>query len=272
MGRIRTERRVVHDLGDDQVSLRNIVETQRGAAVLGSIQPQPIDFSSDGSLSLEQVKKKIKPDDHHYARTRLLSFENTVGGKALPMNYLTEARDFCTQHNLALHLDGARVFNAAVFYGVDVAEITAKMDSVSICLSKGLGAPVGSVLCGSKAFIKEAHKWRKMLGGGMRQAGIIASAGLFALENNITRLAQDHNNASWLAEALSKIDGLKVTGQHTNMVFVDYLATLPSEIFASKLFDQGINICSSDSMRLVLHKNISKEDCERFVEVVRQVI
>jgi threonine aldolase len=243
-----------------------------GAAVLGSIQPQPINFASDGTLPLDSVKNKIKPDDHHFARTRLLSIENTVAGQALPLSYLTHARQFCDQHNLGLHLDGARVFNAAVYHQVPVSDITQMMDSVSICLSKGLGAPIGSVLCGTQSFIDEARKWRKMLGGGMRQAGIIAAAGLFALENNVERLIDDHNNAKWLATALSDVDGLKVKSQQTSMLFLDYMADKTPSEFATSLNEFGIKITAGNSMRFVLHKDVSRADCERVVEVIKKVI
>jgi threonine aldolase len=243
-----------------------------GAAVLGSIQPQPINFASDGTLPLDSVKNKIKPDDHHFARTRLLSIENTVAGQALPLSYLAHARQFCDQHNLGLHLDGARVFNAAVYHQVPVSDITQMMDSVSICLSKGLGAPIGSVLCGTQSFIDEARKWRKMLGGGMRQAGIIAAAGLFALENNVERLIDDHNNAQWLATALSDVDGLRVKSQQTSMLFLDYTADKTPSEFAASLNEFGIKITAGNSMRFVLHKDVSRADCERVVDIIKKVI
>lgn len=152
-----------------------------GAAVLGSIQPQPLEVQADGSLDLAQVAEAIKPDDFHFARTRLLALENTMQGKVLPISYLAAARAFTREHGLALHLDGARLYNAAVKLGVDAREITQHFDSVSVCLSKGLGAPVGSVLCGSSALIAKARRLRKMVGGGMRQAGSLAAAGLYAL-------------------------------------------------------------------------------------------
>lgn len=243
-----------------------------GAAVLGSIQPQPIEFEKNGSLSLELVKRKIKPNDHHYARTRLLSIENTVSGKPLPMAYLSDARKFCDEHGLGLHLDGARVFNAAVHHQVAIKDITSKMDSVSICLSKGLGTPLGSVLCGSKEFIHEAHKWRKMLGGGMRQAGIVAAAGLYALENNIERLIEDHKNAEFLASELSDIDGITVVAQATNMVFLQYHAKKPVTEFAELLYKQGINICAGEQIRLVFHKDISRQDCQTVVDTIKRIL
>ncbi|MCW5622370.1 MAG: low-specificity L-threonine aldolase, partial [Burkholderiales bacterium] len=170
-----------------------------GAAVLGSIQPQPLEFEPDGSLDLERAAAAIKPDDSHFARTRLLCLENTQGGKVLALDYLERAHAFARAHGLGLHLDGARLFNAAVEQGVPVGEIARWFDTVSVCLSKGLGAPVGSVLCGSAGHIAKARRWRKVLGGGMRQAGVLAAAGIYALENHIERLAEDHANARRLA-------------------------------------------------------------------------
>ena len=148
-----------------------------GAAALGGIQPQPVEVEPDGTLELGRVAAAVKPDDFHYARTRLLSLENTFSGKVLPLAYMREARDLCDRRGLALHLDGARVCNAAVKLGVEVAEITSLFDSVSVCLSKGLGAPAGTLLAGSRDFVAEARRWRKVVGGGMRQIGVVAAAG-----------------------------------------------------------------------------------------------
>lgn len=190
-----------------------------GAAALGSIQPQPVDFEADGTINLDKAAALIKPDDFHFARTSLLCLENTQDGKVLPMDYLEEAFDFATEKRLPLHLDGARVFNAAVSLGVDIKDICSGFDTVSVCLSKGLGAPVGSVLCGPSDLIAKARRWRKVVGGGMRQAGIIAAGGVYALENNIERLAVDHNNASLLNNLLSEIDQIEIISAATNMVF-----------------------------------------------------
>jgi len=190
-----------------------------GAAVLGSIQPQPLEVQADGSLDLDQVAAAIKPDDFHFARTRLLALENTMQGKVLPMEYLARARQFTRDNGLQLHLDGARLYNAAVKLGVDAREITQYFDSVSVCLSKGLGAPVGSVLCGSAELIGKARRLRKMVGGGMRQAGLLAAAGLYALDHNVERLADDHANAQFLAEGLREA-GFAVEPVQTNMVYV----------------------------------------------------
>ncbi|MBN4053626.1 low-specificity L-threonine aldolase [Haliea sp. AH-315-K21] len=232
-----------------------------GAAVLGSIQPQPINNEADGSIALENILAAIKPDDIHFAKSRLLCLENTTGGKVLPLDYLEAATSLASEHGLVNHLDGARVFNAAVKLGVDVEEIAKYFDSVSICLSKGLGAPVGSVLCGSKTLIKEAHRWRKMLGGGMRQAGIIAAAGIYVLENNIQRLQEDHDHAALLGQELAKIPQLDVDLEylHTNMVFLkssegDFIA------LSNYLEQRNILIDARYTARLVCHLDVSRED------------
>jgi threonine aldolase len=156
--------------------------------VLASIQPQTIDFQEDGTLDLGEVARNIKPNDFHFARTRLLCLENTQEGKVLPLDYLAQASSLAKQNGLSIHLDGARVFNAAVKLKVPVREITRHFDTISFCLSKGLGAPVGSVLCGSQKVIDKARRWRKVLGGGMRQAGILAAAGIHALPTMWTGL------------------------------------------------------------------------------------
>ena len=188
-----------------------------GAAVLGGIQPQPLPFESDGSLDLFAVQQNIKPPDFHFAKTRLLALENTQSGKALPQSYIAQARKLCDESNLNLHLDGARFFNAVIANQTTPTLLAQPFDSVSICLSKGLGAPIGSILVGEKDFISEARRWRKMLGGGMRQVGIVASAGLYALENNCERLIDDHNNAEAVASGLEEKFG-GIVEQHTNMI------------------------------------------------------
>jgi threonine aldolase len=173
-----------------------------GMAVLGSIQPQPIQNRPDGTLDLAEVEAAIKPNDPHFAVTRLLALENTIGGKVLPREYLADAVALARRRGLATHLDGARVFNAAMKLGTPVDELCAGIDTVSVCLSKGLGTPAGTVLVGRRDLIERARRVRKMLGGTMRQAGIIAAAGLYALEHNVERLAQDHANAQRLAKGL----------------------------------------------------------------------
>ncbi|TAL73551.1 MAG: low-specificity L-threonine aldolase, partial [Rhodanobacter sp.] len=192
-----------------------------GAAVLGSIQPQPIVQAEDGSLPLDRVAAAIKPVDPHFARTRLLALENTWHGHVLALDYLAAAHAFAREHGLGIHLDGARIFNAAIATGVSARAIAQHFDTVSVCLSKGLGAPVGSVLVGSAPLIAKARRWRKVLGGGWRQAGMLAAAGLYALDHHVARLADDHRRAAHLAGCLREIAGLNLLGQYTNMVFVE---------------------------------------------------
>lgn len=241
-----------------------------GAAVLGSIQPQPLDFETDGTLDLGKVEAAIKPDNYHFARTRLLCIENTQAGKALPVEYIPKAVAFAREKGLKTHLDGARLFNAAVKCGRSAAELAFGFDTVSICLSKGLGAPVGSVLCGGAEDILEARKWRKMLGGGMRQAGIIAAAGIFALENNIKRLAEDHYHAGLLAEGLAGIEELRVLpgSAETNMVFIE-LAPGKNNSFEAYLSERGIIVEGRGSFRLVAHLDIDESDIKRTIDTIK---
>ncbi|MGO3999982.1 low-specificity L-threonine aldolase [Pseudomonas fluorescens] len=233
-----------------------------GAAVLGSIQPQPLEVQADGSLDLDQVAATIKPDDFHFARTRLLALENTMQGKVLPLEYLARARRFTLEHGLQLHLDGARLYNAAVKLGVDAREITQHFDSVSVCLSKGLGAPVGSVLCGSVALIAKARRLRKMVGGGMRQAGILAAAGLYALDNHVQRLADDHSNAQRLAEGL-RAAGFEVEPVQTNMVYLN----IGDQADAIKAFaaERGIRLSASSRLRMVTHMDVSQAQIDQVI-------
>ena len=240
-----------------------------GAAVVGSIQPQPLDFEPDGSLDLGKVAAAIKPDDPHFARTRLLCLENTQGGRVLPLDYLARAGEFATRKRLALHLDGARIFNAAVHLGVSVTEISRPFDSVSVCLSKGLGAPVGSVLCGSRALVARARRWRKVLGGGMRQAGVLAAAGIHALARNVERLAEDHENARLLAEGLAGIDGLGVAPVQTNMVYVT-VAPGRSAPLREHLATRGMFVRGEGTIRLVTHLDVDRSDVARFVGAVKE--
>jgi threonine aldolase len=212
-------------------------------------------------LSLTKIEEKIKPDDIHFARTRLLCLENTQNGKTLPLDYLKQVAAFVKEKNLKLHLDGARLFNAVVKQNVPIQDITGHFDSVSLCLSKGLGAPVGSILCGPAGFVEEARKWRKMVGGGMRQAGILAAAGLYALENNVLRLALDHEHAEILAEGLSQFEQLEVERDpaQTNMVFFTMKAEKAKKM-ADFLGENNILISPGRTTRLVTHLDISRED------------
>ncbi|MNF43490.1 Low specificity L-threonine aldolase [compost metagenome] len=234
-----------------------------GAAVLGSIQPQPIEGEADGSLDLAKVEAAVKQDDFHFARTRLLALENTMQGKVLPLSYLAAARELTRRRGLALHLDGARLYNAAVRQGVAAREIARHFDSVSVCLSKGLGAPVGSVLCGSAELIGKARRLRKMVGGGMRQAGVLAAAGLYALEHQVARLAVDHANAERLADGLRGL-GYAVEPVQTNMVY----AQVGERADALKAFcaERGIQLIAAPRLRMVTHMDVSTADIDRVLE------
>lgn len=242
-----------------------------GGAVLGGIQPQPIDFEPDGTLDLNKVKKVIKPDDYHFAITRLLCQENTNSGKVLPIDYLSQAATFALENKLLHHIDGARAFNAAVKLNVPVQDIAKHFDSVSLCLSKGLGAPVGSVLCGDKEFIKRARRWRKMLGGGMRQAGMLAAAGIYALNHNVTRLTDDHNNAQLLAEKLNELEEFEVdiTYLHTNMVFAKMLKG-DVDALQRHLLQDDIKILAFNPLRFVTHLDVNEKDILTAVEKIKK--
>lgn len=240
-----------------------------GAAVLGSIQPQPIENAADGSLPLEKIVAAIKPIDNHFARTRLLCLENTIGGKVLPAAYIVEAVALARTHSLATHLDGARVFNAVVASQQSLASMCAPFDSISICFSKGLGTPVGSVLVGSQALIERAHRWRKVLGGGMRQSGLLAAACLYALQHNVERLAADHDNAAYLATHLASIKEITEISHATNMVF----ANVPKEhcvALEAWLKERGILTQTRYASRFVMHKDVSRVDIDVFVLALKE--
>jgi threonine aldolase len=241
-----------------------------GAAVLGSVQPQPIENAPDGTLPLEKVAAAIKPRDDHFARTRLLALENTIGGKVLPPAYLTEATDLARRHGLRIHLDGARILNAAIASKTALAELCEPFDTVSICFSKGLGAPVGSVLVGDVEAIDRARRWRKVLGGGMRQVGILAAACLYALEHNVERLAEDHANAEALARGLAQIPEMEVVSQATNMVFARAPEARAQDL-SQYLADHGIlaDMRKTPSARLVTHLDVSAADIEKVIGAVR---
>jgi threonine aldolase len=229
---------------------------QGGAAVLGSIQPQPLDNEPDGGISLLRITNAIKADDDHFARTRLLALENTIGGRVLPMAYVREVTDFAHAQGLATHLDGARIFNAIVKLKIGEPAAVAGFDSVSVCLSKGLGAPAGSVLLGPRDFIAQARRWRKALGGGMRQAGVLAAAGLYALQHHVPQLAEDHANAEFLAEELRAI-GLQVEPTQTNMVYLRIPApTVPA--LKLHLQERGILATIAPRTRLVTHLDLPR--------------
>ena len=235
-----------------------------GAAVLGSIQPQPLDNEPDGTLDLAKVEAAIKPDDSHYAITRLIALENTIAGKVIGRPYLADAVKLARKHKLSIHLDGARIFNASVKLGMPVKDLCAGFDTVSVCLSKGLGTPAGTVLVGRKELIERARRLRKMLGGTMRQVGVLAAAGLYALEHNVERLAEDHTNAERLGRGLAQL-GLSVEPVQTNMVFVTVPADAVSGL-AKRLASQGITVLAhGPRLRLVTHLDLDAADVDRVI-------
>jgi threonine aldolase len=241
---------------------------QGGAAVLGSIQPQPLEHEPHGGISLERIAAAIKSDDYHFARTRLLALENTIGGRVLPPDYQREVTEFAHSRRLATHLDGARIFNAMVKLRVDERTAVAGFDSVSICLSKGLGAPAGSILLGPRTLIADARRWRKALGGGMRQSGVLAAAGLYALENHVERLAEDHANAEYLAAGLRDA-GLNATVPQTNVV---YLEVAPAQVDGLKahLKQRGVIASVAPRTRLMTHMDLQRPKIDAAVAAFRE--
>ena len=229
-----------------------------GAAVLGGIQPQPLPFQDDGTLDLGDVGAAIKPDDIHFAKTRLVCLENTQAGRAIGPGYFASVRTFAQERGLRIHLDGARLFNATVALGIDPYAITRHCDSVSVCLSKGLGAPVGSVLCGGADFIAAARRWRKVLGGGMRQAGVLAAAGLHALNDNVERLADDHRRAENLAAGLDRL-GIAAE-QRTNMVHIE---GIDPSLMVAHMAARGVRV---SGLRWVVHLDIDDRDIRHVVD------
>ena len=249
-----------------------------GMAVLGSIQPQPLEQRADGTMDLAAIDAAIKPDDAHYAVTRLIALENTWGGKVLPTDYAPVVKALAEKRGLRTHLDGARLFNAAVFASslsgknaIDEARtICRSFNSVSICLSKGLGAPVGSLLLGDKALITRARRLRKMIGGGMRQAGVVAAAGQYALDHNIDRLAEDHANAAALAEGLRAASRgqLRIDAPQTNILWAEFAPDI-GDAFAAHLKANDILVSGAyGKQRWVTHLDVSRQDIERAIGVV----
>lgn len=243
-----------------------------GAAVLGSIQPQPLEQEADGTIPLTKIGAAIKPFGPglgtHFARSKLLALENTWGGRVLPQSYVVEAAALARSKGLTVHLDGARAFNAAVASETTIAGILAPFDSASLCISKGLGAPVGAVLVGDKAFIERAHRWRKMLGGGMRQIGSLAAACIYALEHQVERLREDHDNAEMLASGLREISEITVLGQATNVVFLN-IPEAHAKSLETFLASRGMLMQGVYAARLVTHLDVSREDIVRFVASVK---
>jgi len=235
-----------------------------GAAVLGSIQPQPIPQSADGTLPLDLVAKAIKPlGDPHFARSRLLALENTWAGRVLPRDYIARAGELARARGLGFHLDGARLYNAAVAEGTEAREITRHFDSVSVCFSKGLGAPIGSMLLGDRGLIDRARRWRKVVGGGWRQAGVVAAMAGYALDHNVARLADDHRRAADLASGLRSLPGVSVDGPHTSMVFISVPAESVQALDAHLQARQIRLAISKPDIRLVTHLDIDDDGVRR---------
>jgi len=241
---------------------------QGGAAVLGSIQPQPLEHEAHGGIALERIAAAIKSDDYHFARTRLLALENTIGGRVLPTDYQRAATEFAHSRGLATHLDGARIFNVIVKLKVDERTAVAGFDSVSICLSKGLGAPAGSILMGTRALIADARRWRKALGGGMRQSGVLAAAGLYALEHNVERLNEDHANAEYLAGEL-RAAGLTVSVPQTNVVYIDVPAAQLDGL-KTHLRQHGVIATVAPRTRLMTHMDLPRAKIDAAVRALRE--
>ena len=239
-----------------------------GAAVLGSIQPQPITNQADGSIALADIEASIKPDDAHFARTRLLALENTIGGKVLPLSYIADATNLARRKGLGTHLDGARLFNAAVAAGGDpytaAREISQHFESVSVCFSKGLGAPIGSMLCGSRELIERARRWRKMLGGGMRQIGQLAAAASHALDHHVVRMADDHALAKRLAAGLQGLSGITVEAPQTNIVFVQ-VAPEKAQGLLDHLAANGVLATGLYTLRFVTHLDVDDAGIDRAI-------
>ncbi len=249
-----------------------------GAAIIASVMTQPI-ASTNGVMELSKVEAAIRDlDDIHYPKTSLIWLENAYGaGTVLPLDYLNDIRNLANKHKLKVHMDGARVFNAATHLGVDVKEITQYVDSIQVCLSKGLCAPVGSVVAGSKEFIEKARWYRKMMGGGLRQAGIIAAPALIAIEKMPSRLYVDHENAQYMAKHLNRIDGVEVMMDRLdiNMVFF----TIDEEIITSEKFVKQcmehnilINGIELGEYRFVTNNDVSKDDIDYVIDVMNKIL
>ncbi|MGN5111085.1 low-specificity L-threonine aldolase [Aeromonas jandaei] len=245
----------------------------QGSAVLGSVALQPLPMQRDGTLVFDDIKAALAPDDAHFVQTRLICLENTHNGKVLPLSYLQEMGAFVAKHGLKLHLDGARLFNAAVASDTSAEVIAAPFDSISICLSKGLGAPVGSLLVGDRDFIARARRLRKMVGGGMRQAGMLAQAGLFALEQHVARLADDHRRAKRLAEGLAALPGIELDLSlvQSNMVFLRLAKGEPAQLLAF-MKERGILFSGYGELRLVTHLQINDDDIEEVIDAFTEYL
>jgi threonine aldolase len=269
----------------DEVILGNKAHTflyeAGGISALGGVHSHQVPNQPDGTLAFDDLRDAIRPENAHFPVTRLICLENThnrCGGVALSAAYTRQVGELALTHGIALHLDGARIFNAAVAQGLQAAELVAPTDSVTFCLSKALCAPVGSVLCGSKEFIRRAHRVRKQLGGGMRQAGILAAAGVVALESMVDRLAQDHTQARTLAHRLASLPGLSLDpgSPYTNMIFLSLVAEVPLDAkqFADRLAEAGVRVgvTGERSFRLVTHYWIDDAAVEGAAQAFENVL
>ncbi len=252
-----------------------------GMSALGGIHPHTVENQPDGTMRLEDIEAAIRGSNVHFPRTRLICLENThnrCNGSTLSVEYIDSVAGLAKRYGLSLHLDGARIFNAAVALGVDVKELTRSVDSVSFCLSKGLSAPVGSAVCGSSEFIAEARRNRKVLGGGMRQAGIIAAAGIIALEQMVERLKEDHTNARCLADGIDQIEGLSIdlAAVQTNILYFDLVSDkVDVQTFLTRLGEKGVRLLHIGGpcrFRVVTHYGIEAEDIDVTLAAMREVI
>jgi threonine aldolase len=243
-----------------------------GAAVLGGIVPHTLQVQDDATLKLEELAAAIKVDDPHFPISRLIALENTHLGQVVAPEYVAQVRTLANAHGLRMHLDGARLFNASVASARSIAELSAPFESVSLCCSKGLGAPVGSLLCGDEVFIRRARRWRKMLGGGMRQAGVLAAAIDHALEHHVQRLAHDHAHAQALAQGIEPRPGVRVDAAQTNMLCLHFEQESDAQAVASLLAAQGIRVPAQQAMRLVTHLDVSEEQVEQVILHMNQAL
>ncbi len=251
-----------------------------GSAVIGGVQLRTVHNTPRGTLDLPELASAIRPLDIHYPRTALICLENShnqCGGCVLDTDDIEQVRQIADDAGAALHMDGARIFNAAVALDIPVNELVSAADSVTFCLSKGLSAPIGSLLCGNSEFIEQARKYRKMVGGGMRQVGLIAAPGIVALETMVARLAEDHQNAKRLAQALSSIPGVYINLDtlKTNIIVADFQGTGKDALDIVDMLDErGIKIAAvgPHQVRLVTHRNVSADDIEVAIEALREVL
>ncbi len=268
------------DPGDEVIveSESHILNYETGApAVISSVQLLPVQ-GTNGIMSSADVEKHIRSSEYYFPRTRLICLENThnrAGGVILPIDYISGISELAKRHKIRTHLDGARIFNAFVETGITLKEYASHFDSVSFCFSKGLGCPVGSILCGNAEFIDKARKWRKILGGGMRQAGILAAAGIYALENNIMRLKQDHNKAMIFAGELAAIERIKINQENvqTNIVIFS-LKDTPKKDFLDEMKSRGVLLSSGsyENIRAVFHMDVTEEETVLAIEKIRSAL